>query len=88
MKITVKLFLVISIFMCASTVYVKSQNLVLNPGFDSYITCPGFGQFSNVYINDWNKPTIGSSDYYHFNCAGIQPSGAGSTVGRRIRRNL
>lgn len=53
---------------------VKSQNLVLNPGFDSYITCPAFGQFSNLYINDWNKPTIGSSDYFHYNCAGIQPT--------------
>jgi hypothetical protein len=50
------------------------QNLVLNPGFESFITCPGFGQFSNVYISNWNKPTIASSDYYHYNCAGINPT--------------
>lgn len=50
------------------------QNLVLNPGFESFITCPGFGQFSNTYISNWNKPTIASSDYYHYNCAGINPT--------------
>lgn len=50
------------------------QNLVLNPGFESFITCPGFGQFSNVFISNWNKPSIASSDYYHYNCAGINPT--------------
>ncbi len=50
------------------------QNLVLNPGFEIFITCPGFGQFSNVYISNWNKPSIASSDYYHYNCAGINPT--------------
>ncbi len=53
---------------------VSSQNLVLNPGLDQYITCPGFGQFSNTYITSWDKPSIASSDYYNFNCAGIQPT--------------
>ncbi len=53
---------------------VLSQNLVLNPGLDQYITCPGFGQFSNTYITSWDKPSIASSDYYNLNCAGIQPT--------------
>ncbi len=51
-----------------------SQNLVVNPSLDGFITCPGFGQFSSTYIISWDKPSIGSSDYYHFNCAGIQPA--------------
>ncbi len=52
----------------------SAQNLVLNPGLEYYITCPGFGQFSNTYINDWDKPTYGSTDYYHYNCPGIIPT--------------
>ncbi len=52
---------------------VAGQNLVVNPGLDGFITCPGFGQFSSAYIISWDKPTIASSDYYHYNCAGIQP---------------
>jgi hypothetical protein len=53
---------------------VFSQNLVLNPGLDNYTTCPSFGQFSNIYIPDWDKPSWGSTDYYNYNCPGIQPS--------------
>jgi hypothetical protein len=50
-----------------------AQNLVLNPGLDNYNTCPGFGQFSSTYITNWSKPSIASSDYYHFTCPGINP---------------
>jgi hypothetical protein len=53
--------------------FASGQNLVLNSGIDNYITCPGFGQFSNTYINNWNKPSIASTDYYNTNCTGIQP---------------
>ena len=52
----------------------SSQNLVLNPSFDQFITCPSFGQFGPTWVNDWQKPTVGSSDYYNYNCPGIQPS--------------
>lgn len=51
----------------------KAQNLVINPGLENYITCPGFGQFGNTYINNWTKPSWGSTDYYHTNCPGILP---------------
>ena len=51
-----------------------AQNLVLNPGLENYITCPGFGQFSSSFIDDWDKPTYGSTDYYHNNCPGIAPT--------------
>jgi hypothetical protein len=51
-----------------------SQNLVINGGIDGYITCPGFGQFNNTYIISWDKPSIASSDYYNYNCPGIQPT--------------
>ena len=50
-----------------------AQNLVLNPGLDNYLTCPGFGQFSSTYVTNWSKPSIASSDYYHFTCPGINP---------------
>lgn len=61
--------LFVSLFYLAS-----AQNLVLNPGLDNYNTCPGFGQFSGTYITNWNKPSIASSDYYHFTCPGINPT--------------
>lgn len=51
----------------------NGQNLVLNPGFENYIACPGFGQFGPSWVNDWNKPSYGSSDYYHYSCTGINP---------------
>jgi len=57
-----------------NTFLLFSQNLVLNPSFDVFITCPGFGQFSNTYIANWNKPSIASSDYYNYNCPGIHPA--------------
>jgi len=65
------LLLAISIFLQLPG---EAQNLVLNPGLDSYITCPGFGQFSDTYINNWDKPSWGSTDYYNYNCPGIIPS--------------
>src|SRR5688500_18500128 len=52
----------------------QAQNIVLNPSLESYITCPGFGQFSNTYIQDWSKPSYGSTDYYNYNCPGIIPA--------------
>jgi hypothetical protein len=65
--------LVVIIFALFFFINSNAQNLVLNPGFDNYISCPGFGQFNSTYIPAWDKPTIASSDYYHFNCPGIQP---------------
>ena len=63
------------IVFCAMNIYMlDAQNLVLNPGLDAFVTCPGFGQFSSTYVQSWDKPTIGSSDYYNYNCPGIQPS--------------
>ena len=58
---------------CCSSLISGAQNLVSNPGFETYLTCPAFGQFSSVFIQNWNKPTVGSSDYYHYNCPGIVP---------------
>src|SRR4051812_11175694 len=60
-------------FIIFSNASVFSQNLVLNAGLENYITCPGFGQFSSTYINNWSKPSVGSTDYYNTACAGIQP---------------
>ena len=62
------------LILCFAVVSASAQNLVLNPGLENYITCPGFGQFNNTYINDWDKPTYGSTDYYNYNCPGILPT--------------
>jgi len=51
----------------------QAQNMVLNPGLENYITCPGFGQFGNSWVNDWDKPSVGSSDFYHDSCPNILP---------------
>ena len=59
-----------------------SQNLVLNPGLENYVTCPGFGQFGPAWVTDWYKPSVGSSDYYHFNCpTNPPPTGANPRTG-------
>jgi OOP family OmpA-OmpF porin len=68
-----KKFLVLISF-CILSICADAQNLVLNPGLENYIACPGFGQFGPAYINDWSKPSIASTDYYNVNCAGIQPT--------------
>ncbi len=52
----------------------QAQNLVLNSGFESYVTCPSFGQFGTTWINNWSKPSIASSDYYNSMCPGIVPT--------------
>lgn len=67
----------------------RSQNLVVNPSFESYTTCPvGFSQF-NGYINNWFSPNTGSPDYYNAcavgnpvqvpgNSSGYQPARTGN----------
>lgn len=69
-----KKIIVAGFIACLFAGELPAQNLLLNPGLENYITCPGFGQFSSTYINDWNKPSIASTDYYHSNCPGIQPT--------------
>jgi len=51
-----------------------SQNLVLNPGFENFSTCPvGFSQF-NGYIQNWVSPNTASPDCYN-TCANPNPAG-------------
>lgn len=52
----------------------QAQNLVLNPGLETYTTCPSFGQFGTTWIPNWSKPNIASSDYYQSQCPGIVPT--------------
>lgn len=68
-----KAFYAFFLLSCTS-IFCVAQNLVLNPSLENYITCPGFGQFSNTYINDWGKPSFGSTDYYRVGCPGIIPT--------------
>lgn len=62
------------VFFCFSISSSPAQNFVINPGLENYIICPGFGQFDSTYISNWTKPSWGSTDYYHYNCPGIQPT--------------
>ncbi len=43
---------------------VQAQNLVLNPGFEDYSTCPGFIDQLNRATH-WTKPTPGTADYFN-----------------------
>ncbi len=47
-----------------SAITADAQNLISNPNFASYSGCPpGPGCIS--YCTGWNRPTLGSSDYYN-----------------------
>lgn len=69
-----KKHLLTAVFIISFSTLSFSQNLALNPGFENYISCPAFGQFGLTWINNWTKPNIASTDYYHTNCPGINPT--------------
>lgn len=68
-KLIKYLYLLLAVFLCINKNY--SQNLVLNPSFEnvntSNLRCSWYqynSQFTSA-INDWNYPTLGSTDLYH-----------------------
>jgi outer membrane protein OmpA-like peptidoglycan-associated protein len=52
----------ICLLACAS---VQGQNLVPNPGFEEYITCPKETGKRQVNIIGWTQPTSGALDYFN-----------------------
>ncbi|MBK9730041.1 MAG: PKD domain-containing protein [Chitinophagaceae bacterium] len=63
-------------FTCCFGIVCKSeaQNLVPNPGFESFTTCPvGFSEF-NGHVSNWINPSIASPDYMNA-CANPFPAG-------------
>ncbi|MFN0275491.1 MAG: gliding motility-associated C-terminal domain-containing protein [Chitinophagales bacterium] len=47
----------------------SQTNLVPNPGFEDYSSCPtSYSGVSSGNVTDWFAPTFGSSDYFH-SCA-------------------
>lgn len=51
-----------------------AQNLVPNPGFELFTSCPvGFSQF-NGFVATWADPNMATPDYYNA-CAGSFPAG-------------
>ena len=57
----------VAIFFFAVTENVNAQNLVPNPDFETHSACPN-GDISSGTITlapPWNKPTDGTSDYFH-----------------------
>ena len=66
---------IIIIIILVSTAFAgKSQNLVLNPGFEQIINCPNsISQFAG-FVSDWTTPTGGTPDYFN-TCAGTSVVG-------------
>ncbi|MEP7171270.1 MAG: T9SS type A sorting domain-containing protein, partial [Bacteroidota bacterium] len=53
---------------------INAQNLVPNPGFENFTTCPvGFSQF-NGYVSNWVNPSAATPDYMN-SCANPFPAG-------------
>jgi hypothetical protein len=65
----------------------QAQNLVPNPSFETFSTCPqGFSQF-NGYISNWVNPSNASPDYYNI-CACPNPvCTPGNTTGYQAARS-
>lgn len=58
-----KLFLIL-LCLCG-VVSLYSQNLIKNPSFETFSTCPkALGNF-NDDVDFWSTPTTGSTDYFH-----------------------
>lgn len=80
--------LTIAILLCIANTPVLGQNLILNPGFESYKTCPQNITNFNVLVEDVSLPTSSSGDYFNTcstgdfaipsNFKGIQKSSEGS----------
>lgn len=43
----------------------KSQNLVINPSFEEYNTCPNALANYNEFVSKWSTPTQSSPDYFN-----------------------
>lgn len=56
---------VLILFLFINISFTTAQNLVLNPNFEDYTSCPSsHSQFSNN-ITHWSLPNKGTSDYYN-----------------------
>ena len=65
---------VLLIFFSASLLFVQAQNLIPNPSFETFSTCPvGFSQYTG-YVSTWTNPSTASPDYYNA-CANPNPAG-------------
>ncbi len=55
------------VFLCVTNVYLFSQNLVPNPGFEEYVKCPGGFMLNRkeFAIHGWESPTSGTPDHFH-----------------------
>ncbi len=66
-----KKILISSIFLFVLTITGSTQNLVKNPDFEQYITCPyTIGRFS-LFVKDWYGFLAGDASY--FNSCGVGP---------------
>src|SRR5262245_6021589 len=59
---------------CFFALCVHAQNLVPNPSFENFSTCPvGFSQYAG-FVTTWINPSAASPDYYN-SCANPNPAG-------------
>jgi len=57
-----------------NTIFVYSQNLVLNPSFEQYDSCPKLiGDFDPPFLKSWTNPTLSSPDFYNV-CSSGNPN--------------
>ncbi|MDM9630975.1 OmpA family protein [Robiginitalea aurantiaca] len=57
--------LVLIAFLGVLPVFVYSQNLISNPGFETYNECPRHLGNLHQDVADWTTPTSGTTDYFH-----------------------
>lgn len=65
MRNRMKLFFLALLFFVLCVGHTSAQNLVKNPSFEDFVSCPmQLGSFNTDVLN-WSTPTEGSSDYFN-----------------------
>lgn len=60
-----KLFKIVHLLCVLSVTLASAQNLIKNPSFEDFVSCPmKLGSF-NTDVQHWSTPTEGSSDYFN-----------------------
>lgn len=58
-------YLVLCAFLSGFPAIVVSQNMIPNPGFETYNECPRHLGNLHQDVADWTTPTSGTTDYFH-----------------------
>lgn len=55
--------ILVFLFVCIASYVSFSQNLVPNPSFEEYDSCPQF--LDDFFVKDWYSPSFGTPDYFN-----------------------